>query len=95
MLCIANIYAAPVAHAEPFLPPSASIVETQEDYDVVDKTALIRMGETLLIWFYGRQQYARWEGNALITDDGEAIEGEALDDVSIVAWSLMPLARYG
>jgi hypothetical protein len=42
------------------------------------------MGETLLIWFCGRQQYARWEGNALITDDGKAIEGDALDDVSIV-----------
>ncbi|WP_252043649.1 hypothetical protein [Enterobacter asburiae] len=84
MLRIADIVAASVAHAEPFLPSSASIVETQEGYDVVDKAALIRRGETLLIWYYGRQQHARWEGNALITDDGEAIEGDALDDVRLV-----------
>lgn len=51
MLRIADVYVAPVSHAEPFLPPYASIVETQEGYDVVDKTALIRRGEPLLIWF--------------------------------------------
>ena len=84
MLRIADIVAASVAHVEPFLPPSASIVETQEGYDVIDKAALIRRGETLLIWFCGRQQHARWEGNALITDDGEAIEGDALDDVRLI-----------
>ena len=80
----ADIHAASVAETEPFLPPSASIVETQEGYDVVDKVALIRRGETLLIWFCGRQQHAYWAGEALITDDGEAIEGEALGDVIIV-----------
>lgn len=80
----ADIHAASVAETEPFLPPSASIVETQEGYDVVDKVALIRRGETLLIWFCGRQQHAYWAGEALITDDGEAIEGEALDDVRLV-----------
>ncbi|HCM9219158.1 TPA: hypothetical protein N5K94_000190 [Enterobacter hormaechei subsp. steigerwaltii] len=38
----------------------------------------------MLIWFCGRQQHAYWAGDALITDDGEAIEGEALDDVRLV-----------
>lgn len=38
----------------------------------------------MLIWFCGRQQHAYWVGSALITDDGEAIEGDALDDVRLV-----------
>ena len=73
-----------VAAQEPFIPPSASIVETQEGYDVVENATLFKRGDTLLIWFCGRQQHAYWAGDALITDDGEAIEGEALDDVRLV-----------
>ncbi|KAA0520061.1 hypothetical protein F0325_15490 [Enterobacter ludwigii] len=72
------------AVSEPFLSSSASIVETQEGYDVVDNSTLFKRGDTLLIWFCGRQQHAFWAGDALITDDGEAIEGEALDDVRLV-----------
>ncbi|OUF20866.1 hypothetical protein AZ039_001541 [Enterobacter kobei] len=73
-----------VAVAEPSLPPSASIVETQEGFDVIDKALSFNRGDTLLIWFCGRQQHAYWAGSALITDDGEAIEGDALDDVRLV-----------
>lgn len=69
---------------EQFLPPSASIIETQEGYDVIEKASAFKRGDTLLIWFCGRQQHAYWAGDALITDDGEAIEGEALDDVRLV-----------
>ncbi|HCM9496654.1 TPA: hypothetical protein N5O02_004446 [Enterobacter asburiae] len=72
------------AAAELFLPPSSSIVETQEGYDVIDNSTLFKRGDTLLIWFCGRQQHAYWAGDALITDDGEAIEGDALDDVRLV-----------
>lgn len=72
------------AVTEPYLPPSASIVETQEGYDVIGNSTLFKRGDTLLIWFCGRQQHAYWAGDALITDDGEAIEGEALDDVRLV-----------
>lgn len=80
----ADIHKAFVAVAEPFLPPSARIVETQEGYDIIENSSLFKRGETLLIWFCGRQQHAYWAGDALITDDGEAIEGEALDDVRLV-----------
>ena len=80
----ADMQAAFVAATERFLPPSASIVETQEGYDVVENATLFKHGDTLLIWFCGRQQHAYWAGNALITDDGEAIEGEALEDVCLV-----------
>ncbi|KEO32038.1 hypothetical protein AC28_2647 [Escherichia coli 1-250-04_S3_C2] len=37
----------------------------------------------VLALYDGRSQFAKWMGAALITDDGEAIEGEALDDVTV------------
>ncbi|MEP8548844.1 hypothetical protein [Enterobacter mori] len=80
----ADIPKAFVEVADPFLPPSSSIVETQQGYDVIESSTLFKRGDTLLIWFCGRQQHAYWAGDALITDDGEAIEGEALDDVRLV-----------
>ncbi|EUM09859.1 MULTISPECIES: hypothetical protein [Enterobacter cloacae complex] len=80
----ADMRTALVAVAEPFTPPSASIVETLEGYDVIEKGEQFERGNTLLIWFCGRQQHAYWAGDALITDDGEAIEGDALDDVRFV-----------
>ncbi len=80
----ADTHAAFVAVNETLLPPSASIVETQEGYDVIENASAFKCGDTLLIWFCGRQQHAYWAGDALITDDGDAIEGEALDDVRLV-----------
>ncbi|EFM7834052.1 hypothetical protein [Escherichia coli] len=80
----ADTYTAFVASTETPLPVSANIVETQEGYDVVENATLFKRGDILLIWFCGRQQHAYWAGDALITDDGEAIEGEALDDVRLV-----------
>lgn len=80
----ANVPTAFLAEADPSISRSACIVETQEGYDVVEGSTLFKRGDTLLIWFCGRQQHAYWAGDALITDDGEAIEGEALDDVRLV-----------
>lgn len=80
----ADIYADFVSATESFIPPSARVVETQEGYDVIENASLAKRGDTLLIWFCGRQQHAYWAGDALITDDGEAIEGEAFDDVRLV-----------
>ena len=71
----ADINAVFIATSEPFLSQSASIVETQEGYDVIANSTQFKRGDTLLVWFCGRQQHAFWAGDALITDDGEAIEG--------------------
>ncbi|WP_047647767.1 hypothetical protein [Enterobacter asburiae] len=89
-----DVHADFVAAAEPFLPPSSRIVETQEGYDVIENSTLFKRGDTLLIWFCGRQQHAYWAGDALITDDGEAIEGDALDDVrpvGVVTHTISPV----
>lgn len=80
----ADMRTAFVAVAEPFISPSANIIETQEGFDVIENASAFNRGDTLLIWFCGRQQHAYWAGSALITDDGEAIEGDALDDVRLV-----------
>lgn len=79
-----KLHAARFAELEPLLPSSASIVETSEGYDVIESRILFKREDTLLIWFCARQQHAYWAGDALITDDGEAIEGDALDDVRLV-----------
>ena len=84
MPCTADIHTALVADTETLLPQTARIVETQEGYDLIENASAFKRGDTLLIWFCGRQQHAYWAGDALITDDGEAIEGEALDDVRLV-----------
>ncbi|WP_407301780.1 hypothetical protein ACHQJB_13710 [Raoultella planticola] len=39
--------------------------------------------DTVLIRYDGRMEFAKLLGAALITADGEAIEGEALDDVEV------------
>lgn len=59
------------------------IVETDTGYAVIDRSARPAEGETVLATFDGRAQFAKWMGGALITEDGEAIEGEALDGVTV------------
>lgn len=84
MTSTADMHATFVTAADPFLPQPASIVETLAGFDVVECKEQLNQEEMLLIWFCGRQQHAYWAGHALITDDGEAIEGDALDDVRLV-----------
>lgn len=37
-----------------------------------------------MIIFCGRMDFATLQGNALITQDGEAIEGDSLDEVNVL-----------
>jgi len=41
-------------------------------------------GHVLLVKCYGRTQFAKLRGRALITDDGEAIEGDAVEEVEVM-----------
>ncbi|MEH3776631.1 hypothetical protein POW02_21780, partial [Enterobacter asburiae] len=41
-------------------------------------------GDTLLVSMDGRNQFVKLLGQALITEEGEAIEGEALNDVTVL-----------
>ncbi|WP_313553431.1 hypothetical protein [Atlantibacter hermannii] len=60
------------------------IIETTGGYAVVEKGSQPKAGEYVLINWLGRNYFARPAGKALITEDGEAIEGDALDDVEVI-----------
>lgn len=66
------------------LPPDAAFIETHDGYAVVDRNATPTSDAVLLVTFCGRQYYARMCGDAIITEDGEAIEGDALDDLQYI-----------
>lgn len=59
------------------------VIETSSGYAVIEKGTVAGQGDTLLATFDGRSQFVKLAGSALITEDGDAIEGEALDDVFV------------
>lgn len=63
--------------------PAASYVEMPDCVSAVDCSAR-PVPDAVLLAFCGQRCYARLCGDALITDDGEAIEGDALDDVQFI-----------
>ncbi|EAA4514131.1 hypothetical protein JHV98_004605 [Salmonella enterica subsp. enterica serovar Senftenberg] len=63
---------------------NSRIVNTSDGYAVVDVSLIQRQGDTVLIRSDGALRFAKIMGQALIIDDGEAIEGEALDGVVVI-----------
>ncbi|HBR7326641.1 TPA: hypothetical protein MIN96_23450 [Klebsiella pneumoniae] len=63
--------------------PNTMLFETGGGYVVVDVSLKPRQGSQVLINYDGRTEVAKVMGASLITEDGEAIEGEALDDVTV------------
>ncbi len=60
------------------------LIETSSGWAVIDKSKRPDPGIVLLVNVDGYNQFARWMGDVLITEEGEAIEGEALDDVTVI-----------
>ena len=58
-------------------------LETAAGYAIVDVCRRPTQGDHVLIAYAGKTEFAVVRGQALITDDGEALEGEALDDVEV------------
>nr|WP_241264839.1 hypothetical protein [Klebsiella pneumoniae] len=63
--------------------PNTLIFERSGGYVVLDISLKPRQGSQLLIQHGGGTELATLRGKSLITEDGEAIEGEALDDVTV------------
>lgn len=59
------------------------VIETSCGYAVIQKGMTPRQDDMLLATFDGRNHFVKRAGASLITEDGEAIEGEALDDVIV------------
>lgn len=60
------------------------IVETATGYAVIEPVTKLSQGQVLLILSGGYTQFAKLQGRSLITDDGEAIEGEAAEEVEVL-----------
>ena len=60
------------------------LIETSSGWAVIDKAKRPAQGIVLLVSVDGYNQFARWMGDALITEEGEAIEGEGLDGVTVI-----------
>lgn len=57
---------------------------TSNGYAVVEANpGKLEQGCTAVLSLYGRQQFVKLMGQAFITEDCEAIEGEALQDVVV------------
>ncbi|HGL6685049.1 MULTISPECIES: hypothetical protein [Citrobacter] len=54
---------------------NSRILETSEGYVVIDVSLNARQGDTLAVLADGEVQYVKLAGKALISEDGEAIEG--------------------
>ncbi|EIV2085265.1 hypothetical protein HPS26_12125 [Klebsiella aerogenes] len=63
--------------------PNPRTVETATGYVVVDVSMKPRQGSTVMITYDGITDFAKVMGRSLITKDGEAIEGETLNDVVV------------
>ncbi|MGV1375371.1 hypothetical protein ACVSSG_26235, partial [Klebsiella pneumoniae] len=63
--------------------PNTRVFERGGGYVVLDISLKPKQGSQVLIQHGGGTELATLRGRALITEDGEAIEGEALDDVTV------------
>lgn len=66
------------------LNPQAQYIVIGSDVLAVEQRSESDASDMLLIAFMGRRQVARLCGGVLITEEGEAIEGDALDDVEML-----------
>lgn len=57
--------------------PNSRIVQTETGYAVVDFSVKPKQQDTVLIQYSGGTDFAKVMGQAFITRDGKALEGEA------------------
>lgn len=60
------------------------VLETDVGFAIVEPATKKTPGDVLLILSDGHTQFAKLMGKALITDDGEAIEGSVLEEVEVL-----------
>lgn len=64
---------------------TTGLMPTANGYALVEANpGKLEQGCTVVLSLYGRQQFAKLMGRSFITEDGEAIEGESLEDVIVV-----------
>lgn len=63
---------------------NSRVISTDSGFAVLDLSLKAKQGSTVLIRHAGFMEFAKILGRAFITMEGEAIEGEALDDVEVI-----------
>lgn len=71
------------------------LVQTETGYTIIDCSVKPKQGDTVLIQYGGSTDFAKIMGRAFITRDGEALEGESLDDVTVVGVVTFVINRTG
>jgi DNA polymerase V len=59
------------------------LIETDSGWALINTSLKPEPDGVVLATYDGRNHFVRLMGSALITEDGEAIEGDALDDVVV------------
>lgn len=62
---------------------NCKVIETDLGWAVINIALPVIPGVIVLATFDGRNHFAKVMGRSLITEDGEAVEGEALEDVVV------------
>ncbi|ELY4662274.1 hypothetical protein SMZ96_000889 [Cronobacter muytjensii] len=62
---------------------NSRIIETSSGYAVIDISLMPTLGVTVLFSLHGNTQFGFITKNGIITDDGEALEGSALENIEI------------
>lgn len=63
---------------------NSRVISTDSGFAVLDLSLKAKQGSTVLIRHAGFMEFAKILGRAFITSDGEAIEGEAMEDVEVL-----------
>lgn len=63
---------------------SSCLVETPDGYAIIQPDITPLDGARVLVAAFGQLQFAVLMGGVLLTEDGESIEGDALEDVKVV-----------
>ncbi|MBE0135300.1 MULTISPECIES: S24/S26 family peptidase [Klebsiella] len=63
---------------------NSRVISTDSGFAVLDLSLKAKQGSTVLIRHAGLMEFAKILGREFITMEGEAIEGEALDDVEVI-----------
>lgn len=84
-----NLNEVMVAH-----PAATSIIREPERILVIDRSLKANQGDTVAFELFGEGYIGKLMGRSLITEDGEAIEGQALEDVvmlGVVTWIVLDI----
>lgn len=60
------------------------LIETPSGAMLIDRVVKIKDGDLVAFQMQGYPMLGKWHPHSLITEDGEAIEGEALEDVIVL-----------